>query len=166
MHGNQIQPHHNRKRVNSCIPIDALEHPSLKRSHVPQCPANQNPGIQGQPVETEIMNNVSGYIVASHLTWGSVITVAVAQTNGGLGDCGLPTMQGASKFFVVIALVRPLTTIYSTSGKTNGILLRQGGSGTPQYIIHVSQAKLGPFLSRGLLKIIWKHCVSFGKRQL
>ena len=28
-------------------------------------------------------------IVASHLTWGSVITVAVGHTNGGLGDCGL-----------------------------------------------------------------------------
>ena len=26
-----------------------------------------------------------------------------------------------------------LTTIYSTSGKIDGILLRQGGSGTPQY---------------------------------
>ena len=35
------------------------------------------------------------YIVASHLTWGSVITVAVGHTNGGLGDCGLPTLQGA-----------------------------------------------------------------------
>ncbi len=30
------------------------------------------------------------HIVASHLTWGSVITVAVGQTNGGLSDCGLP----------------------------------------------------------------------------
>ncbi len=29
-----------------------------------------------------------GYIVASHLTWGSVITVAGGHTNGGLGDCG------------------------------------------------------------------------------
>ncbi len=28
-----------------------------------------------------------GNIVASHLTWGSVITVAVGHTNGGLGDC-------------------------------------------------------------------------------
>ncbi len=35
------------------------------------------------------------HIVASHLTWGSVITVARGHTNGGLGDCGLPTMQGA-----------------------------------------------------------------------
>ncbi len=31
---------------------------------------------------------INSYIVASHLTWGSVITVAVGQTNGGLGDCG------------------------------------------------------------------------------
>ena len=30
-----------------------------------------------------------------------------------------------------------LFTISSISGKTNGILLRQGGSGTPQYIIDV-----------------------------
>ena len=30
-----------------------------------------------------------GSIVASHLTWGSVITVARGHTNGGLSDCGL-----------------------------------------------------------------------------
>ncbi len=41
------------------------------------------------------------YIVASHLTWGSVITVAVGHTNGGLGDCGLPTMQGALHLYVL-----------------------------------------------------------------
>ncbi len=27
-------------------------------------------------------------------------------------------------------------TVYSTSGKTDGILLRQGGSGTPQYVVY------------------------------
>ncbi len=46
------------------------------------------------------------YIVASHLTWGSVITVAVGRLNGGLGDCGLPTLQG-----VPITMKRPLTII-------------------------------------------------------
>ncbi len=43
----------------------------------------------------EVLSQKGLYIVASHLTWGSVITVAVGHTNGGLGDCGLPTLQGA-----------------------------------------------------------------------
>ncbi len=39
------------------------------------------------------ISNILGYIVASHLTWGSVITVARGHTNGVLGDCGHTSLR-------------------------------------------------------------------------